>query len=60
MNARRVEHYETKATFRYAAECRRMARLARGVKQAYGQNPIIAPTMKAKTIRKPPSKMPLH
>ena len=54
------EYYKTKATFRYAAECRRMARLARGVKQAYGKNPIIAPTMKAKAIRKPLSKKPLH
>ena len=51
------QHYETKALFRYAAECRRMARLARSVKQAPGKNPISAATMKAKAIGKPPSKV---
>ena len=51
------QHYETKALFRYDAECKRMAGLARSVKQTPGRNPIIARTMKAEAIRRPLSKV---
>ena len=53
------ETYETKSFLRYAAECTRMARLARGVKQASAKKTDHRPRDEGEEIRKPRSE-PLH